>query len=624
MKAIVLAGGKGTRLRPLTCHLSKPMLPILEKPVLHYLVETLLHNGIDKIALTVEHNATAIKEYFQDGEEYGLAVEYFEEESPQGTAGAIRYAKSFCEDTFFVMSGDVVTDVDLKNAFRFHRAHGGIATIFAKEVANPEEYGVLTVGDNQIITSFEEKPRDMKRENALVNTGMYIFNSEILKYLDDNNTKDISRDLIPKLLKSEEKIFAYEFSEYWIDIGDVIQYRQVHEDILLKKVNVNVLGKWNEQKQIWKGEDVWIEEGADIEGPVYIGSSAIIRTGARIEPFSVIGHRTEVQPNASVKRCIIWHNSYIGRNSELRGAIIAEKNVLIDNVSVFEDSIIGSSNTVGRNVIIKPGVKVWPLKNIHNDCVLGRTLYWGGHQPAALFSSHSISGKANVTIKPELIVALSCAYNDILQLGDEIVVGADGHSYSELLKEIFINTVRSGGNNVLEVRGIQIPIFCIAIASRKRSKCGVFFQMRGEDVFISCFDQNGEPINSKAQYELERAITHRSFNHLPIEKIGKYHRMERSSQLFSLHRMKLDKRFFIYEKPCYLSAWENVKNKLIVEGNFEVVRYEDAISIKFEPHGWIYITYLESKQLVIIYSDMKIPLIFIDYVNEKINQYQRV
>ncbi|WLR49840.1 sugar phosphate nucleotidyltransferase [Bacillus tianshenii] len=623
MKAVILAGGKGTRLRPLTCNLPKPMLPIMEKPVLQHLIELLQRYHIKEAAVTVEYMSTSIKRYFGDGEGFDVDIQYFEEKKPLGTAGAINSTQGFCDETFLVISGDIVTDFDLAEGLAFHRKHGGVATVFSVEVAKPQEYGVIFSDENGKITDFEEKPRRTNLQSRLVNTGVYIFNRRIFDYIPVGVEWDISRDLIPSLLAEGEPIYTYSSSAYWKDVGTTEQYRQVHEDILRGKVNVNFSAVWNDEYGVWMGDGVSIEEGAFIKGPAYIGSGAVIRSGAKIDPYSVVGSHAEVQHKASIRKSIIWQNSYIGEKTELRGAIIAEKNVLWNGAAVYENGIVGSASTIGADVVVRPEVKIWPYKKIEHDTVLDHSLVWGHHQPVSLFQGHSIIGKANIEMTPEFIVNLAGAYKAVVSEGDEIIISSDNNPYTSLLKDIFIHTVRSGGINVLEEKAGSLPVVSFALAANEGRVAGIYLEMQDDNVIIQCLDENGERLNNKKQYELERAYKQHAFPNVPFERIGKHTVLTVDSCYQNVLHTSGDMRFFLYEMPCGNEAWTQLKESFLQEGFYAAPDVE-ALSLILSSGEGLYLTYEINHPSIVIYTDKKIPHVLIELINKKIQQFQRV
>lgn len=238
MKAVIMAGGKGTRLSPLTRKIPKPMVPLLNRPVMEYAIELLKAHGFTEIAVTVHHMSNAIRDYFGDGSNFGVRLYYFEEEIPLGTAGSVKYAESFVDETFLVLSGDALTDIDLTEVLSFHRSKKAMGTIVLASVEIPLEYGVVTTDADGQVVRFLEKPDWSEVFSDTVNTGIYVLEPEIFRYYDANVAFDFGRDLFPLLLMMECPLYGYLAEGYWTDIGNLPQYRQAQSDMLERKVKV--------------------------------------------------------------------------------------------------------------------------------------------------------------------------------------------------------------------------------------------------------------------------------------------------------------------------------------------------------------------------------------------------
>jgi mannose-1-phosphate guanylyltransferase/phosphomannomutase len=215
MKSVIMAGGEGTRLRPLTCNIPKPMVPIVNKPVMEHIIELLRKHNLTDIAVTLQYLPNIIKNHFNDGREYDVNLKYYVEDKPMGTAGSVKNAEDFLDDTFIVISGDALTDIDLKKAIDFHFSKKSMATLVLKKVEIPLEYGVVVTDENGRITRFLEKPSWGEVFSDTVNTGIYILSPEVLKYYNKNEIFDFSKDLFPLLLKQDKPMYGYVSEDYW-------------------------------------------------------------------------------------------------------------------------------------------------------------------------------------------------------------------------------------------------------------------------------------------------------------------------------------------------------------------------------------------------------------------------
>jgi mannose-1-phosphate guanylyltransferase/phosphomannomutase len=369
MKGVIMAGGKGTRLRPLTCNLPKPMVPMLHKPVMEYSIELLKKYGITDIAVTVHYLPESIKNYFGNGRAFGVNLHYFEETSPLGTAGSIKNAEDFLDERFVVISGDALTDFNLKKGIHFHQEKDSLATIFMKQVESPLEYGVIMTDQNGKIVRFLEKPSRNEVFSNTVNTGIYILEPEIFTFIEKGVPFDFSKDLFPILMKENKNLVGYPAEGYWSDIGNLKQYRQSHYDMLNGLVNLPISGE-EVEPGIWIGENATIEEGAEIDGPASIAAGSVIKNGAHIGEFSVIGKNSVVCADSSMKKTVLWDDVYVGDGSELRGATIANGTTIESDASIFEHAVIGNHCRIGKNVTLKPDVKIWPEKEVFNEAVI--------------------------------------------------------------------------------------------------------------------------------------------------------------------------------------------------------------------------------------------------------------
>ncbi|MGP4080873.1 sugar phosphate nucleotidyltransferase [Pseudalkalibacillus sp. R45] len=373
MKAVIMAGGKGTRLRPLTCNLPKPMVPILEKPVMEYTIELLKKYGITEIAVTVQYLPEHIKQYFGDGSRCGVSLHYFEETTPLGTAGSIKNAESFLDERFIVISGDALTDFNLQDGIEFHKQKEALVTIFMKQVENPLEYGVILTDENQQIIRFFEKPRWNEVFSDTVNTGIYVLEPVIFDYLAPGVPTDFSKELFPLLMKKEIPLFGYSADGYWSDIGSLRQYRKSHKDFLDGKINFPLPGK-EILPGLRVGEDVRIDPLASINTPAYIGSGTTVRQNAKIYPYTVIGSHSMISSRASLKDSILWEGVYVGVNTELRGSTIANGTFIDEGSTMLEHSVIGNQVQIGKRVTIKPEVKIWPNNRVVDHSTIDTSL----------------------------------------------------------------------------------------------------------------------------------------------------------------------------------------------------------------------------------------------------------
>lgn len=343
MKAILLAGGKGTRLRPLTVHTPKPIVPILDRPFLYYQIDLLKQiPEIDEVILSLNYQPRRIEEIFGEGEGLGIRVRYVVEPMPLGTGGAVRYAGDSLTESVVVFNGDVLTEVDLAAVLRLHRERKAKATIVLTPVENPGAYGLVETDREGNIQRFLEKPGEDEITCNTINAGIYVLEPDTFNRIPKDTAWSIERSFFPSLIERGETFMAYVYDGYWIDIGTPGKYLQVHHDIMDGRYSAP---PFNGKSAAWTSPDARVEEGVEITGPCFIDEGAVIKKGARILPYSVIGRQTHVEEGAVVDGSIIWPNGWIGPEASIRGAILGRnchvgRNAVIDSPVVLGDKTV--------------------------------------------------------------------------------------------------------------------------------------------------------------------------------------------------------------------------------------------------------------------------------------------
>ena len=338
MKAILLAGGKGTRLRPLTIHTPKPIVPIFGRPFLHYQLDLLRKvPEIDEVILSLNYQPRRIEEIFGHGDGLGIKIAYVVEPAPLGTAGAVRYAGGSLDGTVVVFNGDVMTEVDLATVLRLHRERQAKATIVLTPVDNPTAYGLVETDPEGNVRRFLEKPKPEEITCNTINAGIYVLEPDTFERIPRDTAWSIERSFFPSLVERHETFVAYIYSGYWIDIGTPDSYRQVHLDIMDHRFTAPPFAGVA-PGTCWRAPDARVEDGAALEGPCFVDQGAVVRAGARIGPYSVVGQQCRIEEDAVVQSSILWANNRIGRDAAVR------------------ESILGRHCHVGRNSTVGPGV----------------------------------------------------------------------------------------------------------------------------------------------------------------------------------------------------------------------------------------------------------------------------
>ena len=374
MKAIIMAGGEGSRLRPLTCDCPKPMVPLMDKPVMHYALELLKRHGVREAAATLHYLPDRVRDYFGDGTDFGLSVRYYEETEPLGTAGSVCQARDFLTETFVVLSGDGVTDCNLTDALRFHREKGALATLVLKSVESPLEYGVVVTDADGRIRRFVEKPGWGEVFSDTVNTGIYILEPEVFNYIPADRPYDFGCELFPALLEEGLPVYGYAMNGYWCDIGDISAYLRAHADAMDGRIDLPMNVR---PGGVYRSPGAKVDRSAVLEGPCFIGEGAVVKEGARIGAYSVLGAGSCVSAHASVKRSVLWPQAKLGFSSQARGCVLADGALIGEEGCAFEESVLGRGASLGTRGTLLPGVKIWPYKQTEDGVRLDSNLVWG-------------------------------------------------------------------------------------------------------------------------------------------------------------------------------------------------------------------------------------------------------
>jgi len=346
MKAILLAGGKGTRLRPLTIHTPKPIVPIFNRPFLHYQLDLLKQvPEIDEVILSLNYQPRRIEEIFGDGSGLGIKIRYVVEPAPLGTAGAVRYAGDNLTESVVVFNGDVLTQVDLGTVIRLHRERQAKATIVLTPVENPTAFGLVETDSSGNVTRFLEKPKPDEITTNNINAGIYVLEPDTFDRIPRDVSWSIERSFFPSLIERRETFVAYVYDGYWIDIGTPEKYTQVHRDIMDGRFAADPFRGLSGARTA-VAADARIEDGAAIEGPCFIDEGVSVKAGARVGPYSVIGRQTQVEENAVVEGAIIWPNCRISKDAEIRNAIVGRNCHVGRNVTLDHGAVLGDKTTL--------------------------------------------------------------------------------------------------------------------------------------------------------------------------------------------------------------------------------------------------------------------------------------
>ena len=365
MKAVILVGGEGTRLRPLTCNTTKAMVPILNRPFLEHLIRYLKEHSITDIILAMSYLPDHIQSYFGDGTELGVRLAYLTEEQPLGTAGAVKNAERHLDETFLMLNGDIFTGLDIAAMIDFHRERKAEATIAVTPVDDPTAYGLIETDAEGRITRFLEKPSWEEVTTNMINAGIYVLEPDILAQIPPQRAASIEKETFQQLLAQGEPMYAYSSLAYWLDMGTPEKYLKLNHDLLLGKAPSLV----NVTEGIQIGSNSTIHPSAEIKGPVLIGESCVIAQGVEVRGPAILGPRCKVAKGATIEGAILWHNSRVGKKTILRNCIVASHSYIQEESQVLDNCVLGDNVVVGRNNKLAQGIKIWPDKRIEPDTI---------------------------------------------------------------------------------------------------------------------------------------------------------------------------------------------------------------------------------------------------------------
>ncbi len=523
MKAVLMAGGEGSRLRPLTVGRPKPTVPIVNKPVMGHILDLLKQHGITDVIITLRYMAAVIQDLFEDGKNIGMNLTYVVEENPLGTAGSVKNAAALLDDTFLVISGDSMTDFDLRQIIRTHQERQAMASLTLARVPNPLEYGVIiTQGDGRV-TQFLEKPSWGEVMSDTVNTGLYVLEPEVLDLIPPNVIYDFSRDLVPRMLAERLPLYGCIADGYWCDIGAIEEYRRANADLLFGHVNTpepigNHIGGG-----IWIGEDVDIAPSAQLYGPIYLGSGVKIKGDVTIYGPSVIRDYTVIDAHTRIERSILWRNNYVGENCELRGAVLSRQCSVKSNVIIFEGAVIGDNCVLGEASVIHPDVKLWPRKEIETGATVKSSIIWGNQGRRALFGRYGVTGTVNVDLTPEFAAKLGAALGATLPVRSNVAINRDTHRSSRMLKRALISGIPGTGINVLDLGQAPIPVLRHFVRKHDNISAGIHVRISPFDqrvVDIRIVDQAGMNQSNVDERAIERTFFREDFRRAYMDEIG--------------------------------------------------------------------------------------------------------
>ncbi|MEG0691466.1 MAG: sugar phosphate nucleotidyltransferase [Oscillospiraceae bacterium] len=530
MKAVIMAGGKGVRLMPLTCDTPKPLSPLLGKAVVVYILELLKKHNINQAVLTLGYQgerleAALLKKPIVD-------LEFSKESKPLGTAGGVKYALGEYDGEVIVISGDAMCDFDLTRAIDFHRNRQSDVTIITKKVDDPREYGLVCADGSGRITSFLEKPSYLSCVTDIANTGVYILSPKVLCMIESGKNSDFAQDIFPEMLKRKMKLYSYEESGYWCDIGDIKSYMQCQYDMLDSRVDCTMIGR-NEVGCFIKKN---LPNGAyNIIPNVYIGENVTIGNDTKIDKHTVIEDNVSIGNNCEIRGAILQAGCHIGNNVTIYQAVLAVNSSIEDDVTINEGCVIGSGAVVLQSATLSSGVKVWDNKTVEAGMILSDDLKYGFAREI-LIEEDGIVGQTNVTITPSLCTKIGGAVASLCDMSS-IGLAFNCQAASKAMAFAIMSGIMAAGENVWSFGECTLSQFEFCM-QKSQVDFGIYINS-SMVTSIKITQKSAMPMSRKLERKLEAGINKSEYKKVSVNQIGCVKNVESMSKLYAIELLKL-------------------------------------------------------------------------------------
>lgn len=516
MKAVILAGGEGARLRPVTLDRPKAMASLLGKPVAEHLIRLLRRHGITDICMALQYFPESVKSWFGDGSELGVKLTYFEEEEPLGTAGSVKRCMSHLgEEDFLVFSSDVVCNFDLSAALGFHRASRAAATLVLVRHPKPLEYGMVLTDDTGRVERFLEKPSWSQVVADTVNTGIYVLTPRAMERVPEGQPFDFGQDLFPLLLEEGAPLFGHVAEGYWRDIGDCESYLDCAVDILDRKAGIELeLPQWG--PGIWAAAEP--PKDVTLVPPCWIGPGVTLGAGSLIGPHVILEKGVSVGRRSLVQRSLLLENARLADRCTLYGTIVCRGASARRGAVLNEGSVLGAESSVGENSILLEGIKVWPRRRVAENVRLSASLVQGGGAGEITFGDGGIMrGTLGEEITPELLLTVG----GVLGAEGKVGLGYGGGECARMLARSAGSGISAAGGEALIHDG-GCPSAGAWMAGQYTLPISLFIQQTGEQIFLYFFDNRGFSLSRSRQRRLAGTIRRGELRRAPASEVGSW------------------------------------------------------------------------------------------------------
>ncbi|QOY54846.1 NTP transferase domain-containing protein [Candidatus Sulfurimonas marisnigri] len=547
MKAVVMAGGFGTRIQPLANSRPKPMLPIVNRPMMEHTMMTLKNLGIEEFIILLYFKPEIIQDYFKDGSDFGIKITYVIPDDDYGTAGAVKLAQEYIgDDNFIIISGDLVTDFDMQGFFDFHENKKSKLSIGLTSVENPLQFGVVIANEENVIEKFLEKPSWGEVFSDTINTGIYIIEPEILSYIPKGKNFDFGKDLFPLIMKEEIQLMGYNFEGYWRDVGNPESYRDVYSDILGNRVNFPIPGNKELYTSgvLYSDKPYKLDKSIEIMGNVVLGKNVTIEKGVKLNN-AVIGDNVKIGSDSSIFNSVLWENIVVEKNVRLNNSVICNDNVINKHVNVKAGLILAEGCEIGELTTFEQDVTIWPDKKIEPASIVSNNVVWGSRYKNSIFENGSVSGKSNVELSCEMATKLAEAFAAQLPIGSKVIIACDYDKSSRMLKRAFLSGLLSAGINVVDLRRTPPSVLRYALVNDDNFIGGAYVEQSLMDATgsqITLFNEEALRIDSNSAKAIEKAFFIEKFRRVEHSKIGSIYETVNAREA-SLYKKAVEDKF---------------------------------------------------------------------------------
>lgn len=560
MKAVVMAGGFGTRIQPLTNSRPKPMLPIMNKPMMEHTMMMLKDLGITEFIVLLYFKPEIIQDYFKDGSDFGINIRYVIPDDDYGTAGAVKFAQEYIgNENFIIISGDLVTDFDFKKLFKFHKENNSKLSIGLTSVENPLQFGVVIANEDNVIEKFLEKPSWGEVFSDTINTGIYIVESEILEYIPKDESFDFAKDLFPVLMEKNIELMGYSLKGYWRDVGNPQSYREVHEDIFSSKVKFKFSGKKKKYLDgvLYTQGKNKIDKSVEIIGTVILGENVTIKKNVKLAN-TVIGKNVTIESSCKIKNSVFWEDITVRNNLLLDNSVICNHNFIDRNVTATAGLILAENCEVGELTRFDKDVIIWPNKKIEPASIVTNNLILGSKYKNSIFEDGSVYGKSNIELSCEMAIKLGESFGAQLPVHSTVLAGRDHDKNSQMIKRAFLGGLVSSGINILDLKETPPSALRFTLAHDSNLIAGVHFKRCLSDAAsseITFFNDESMRIHSESAKSIEKTFFSEKFRRVDFNAIGRIRD--------SVHQMEC-----INYKQAIM---DKIDHKIMKHENFKVV-----------------------------------------------------